>query len=112
MSPFDATTFAAQYITFIEGVGFVAPGTAPAYAADNTYRFVIDLGALDSALSFGVLDGNFADNGGQYDVSVWQLSRGAGVVPEPTTWLLLILGFGVVGSALRRARSVRVSYAV
>jgi hypothetical protein len=28
----------------------------------------------------------------------------AGVVPEPATWMMLILGFGFVGGALRRAR--------
>lgn len=36
----------------------------------------------------------------------------AGGVPEPTAWLLMILGFGVTGSALRHARrkAVRVAY--
>jgi PEP-CTERM motif len=34
-------------------------------------------------------------------------------VPEPTTWAMLILGFGVIGGAMRSARrqSVRVTYA-
>lgn len=32
-------------------------------------------------------------------------------VPEPTTWALMILGFGIVGSALRtRRRSVRLPW--
>ena len=31
----------------------------------------------------------------------------AAAVPEPTTWALLILGFGVVGSALRGSRKTR-----
>lgn len=30
-------------------------------------------------------------------------------VPEPTTWAMMILGFGVVGSALRRQRRYRLS---
>lgn len=31
----------------------------------------------------------------------------AAAVPEPTSWALLILGFGVIGSALRRTRKTR-----
>jgi PEP-CTERM motif len=36
-----------------------------------------------------------------------------GAVPEPATWAMLILGFGVIGGAMRSARrqSVRVTYA-
>mgnify|MGYP000088301470 CR=1 FL=1 len=33
----------------------------------------------------------------------------AGLVPEPSAWALLILGFGAVGGALRRSRKVRVT---
>ena len=33
------------------------------------------------------------------------LVEGAGAVPEPATWALLILGFGGIGVALRRQRS-------
>lgn len=34
-----------------------------------------------------------------------------GGVPEPATWAMLVLGFGVAGSALRRSRSVRANLA-
>ncbi len=42
------------------------------------------------------------------DVSVF-----AAAVPEPATWALMIVGFGIVGGSLRRQRkqSVRVTYA-
>jgi hypothetical protein len=36
---------------------------------------------------------------------------GAAAVPEPSTWALLILGFGLTGTALRRRRTVAVRYA-
>jgi hypothetical protein len=32
-------------------------------------------------------------------------------VPEPASWALLIAGFGLVGSAMRRRQSVRITYA-
>ena len=32
----------------------------------------------------------------------------AGAVPEPSTWALLILGFGAMGVALRGSRKTRV----
>lgn len=35
------------------------------------------------------------------------VNAAAGAVPEPATWALLILGFGMVGGALRAKRSVR-----
>ncbi len=33
-----------------------------------------------------------------------------GAVPEPATWAMFILGFGVIGTSMRRRRSVRVSF--
>ncbi len=35
------------------------------------------------------------------------LDQERGLVPEPGTWALMILGFGAAGAGLRRARSVR-----
>jgi PEP-CTERM motif len=32
-------------------------------------------------------------------------------VPEPATWAMMIIGFGLTGSAMRRRRSIKVSYA-
>jgi hypothetical protein len=33
-------------------------------------------------------------------------------VPEPSTWLSMILGFGLVGAGLRRRRSLSAPYAL
>jgi len=32
-------------------------------------------------------------------------------VPEPATWLMMMVGFGFLGSVMRRMRNVRLSYA-
>lgn len=54
-----------------------------------------------------VFDGTDGDGGFQLDDVVLN----AAAVPEPATWALLILGFGLTGAAMRR-RSVRgVTYA-
>jgi hypothetical protein len=34
-----------------------------------------------------------------------------GAIPEPATWAMMIAGFGLAGTAMRRRRSVTVSYA-
>jgi hypothetical protein len=102
----------AYSISFIEGVGAVPFGTLPARntAPPYAYRFVIDLGALAAQpLQFGVLDGVYGDNGGAFDLGLYQLRAGAtGAVPEPTSWALLILGFGAIGATQRiRARRMQ-----
>lgn len=68
-------------------------------SVDSTYR--VDLGVTGFA-------------GGNRQLSVFAvLGNGAqGAVPEPSTWAMLILGFGLVGGAMRRRRTaVSVSYA-
>ena len=44
---------------------------------------------------------SIATNGSFQDVRQWRLG---GVVPEPETWALMILGFGAVGAVLRHKR--------
>ncbi len=97
---------AERFINFIDGVGAVSFGSIPAYATNNTYRFVADFGTLSTLLNFGVLDGNFGDNGGQYNITIWQLAPGVNAVPESGTWMMMIVGFGAVGFAARRRTAV------
>lgn len=53
-----------------------------------------------------VINGN-SQGGGSYTANVTFAA-----VPEPATWALMILGFGVVGYALRRRPSVRFAQAI
>jgi hypothetical protein len=99
---------ANNFINFIDGVGAVAPGTRPAFAADHIYKFVVTVPPVNvGPLSFGVSDGNFADNGGAFTVKVWQLQAepaASSPVPEPTSAALVLL-------ALASAAAVRRSHA-
>lgn len=50
--------------------------------------------------------------GGNYILVTGTVDGIPGVVPEPSTWAMLILGFGAVGASLRRRqRTVRLTYA-
>jgi PEP-CTERM motif len=96
-----------RFMSFIDNVGAVPVSSIPAFAANNSYHFVIDLNVLSSKLTLGVLDGVFSDNGGQYNISLWQLRQGAaGAVPEAGTWMMMIVGFGAAGVAMRRRRTI------
>jgi hypothetical protein len=62
---------------------------------------------------------NALKNGGPFagfpTAGYWtaQLPGGIGVVPEPSTWAMLILGFGLIGSAVRakkQRQKITVSY--
>jgi hypothetical protein len=51
-----------------------------------------------------------ADRFGFDDLTVGDARQVTGGVPEPMTWAMLTLGFGMVGGALRRRGQVRVRY--
>lgn len=46
-----------------------------------------------------------------FDDVTFGSSTPGGAVPEPATWAMLITGFGLVGGAMRRRSSARVTYA-
>jgi hypothetical protein len=57
-------------------------------------------GDPDCTSGYTVLDATF-------DPSTGVLDFNTAAVPEPTTWALLLVGFGLVGSTLRRRREAR-----
>lgn len=67
---------------------------------------LVDVSALNGgnpgALIFGPNDGNYRDNSGKFDITLYQL--GTSAVPEPATWAMMITGFGLAGMAVRRRR--------
>jgi hypothetical protein len=96
-------------LTFVST--FTTDGAAvPAYQgtawSDTRYsRFSKVLGA--GSYSF-TITGNCA--GGCPAGFAVRLDTAPAAVPEPATWAMLVLGFGLIGAAMRR-RSVKVTYA-
>jgi hypothetical protein len=68
-----------------------------AAAADFATRFVVPAGG--SEVSFYIYDPKISDNVGGVSLAV-------AAIPEAATWAMMIAGFGLVGAALRRRRTV------
>lgn len=80
------------------------------YRDDGTLIDSFTLGSLPLIASYGfVRDGGVQDIRG---VSIWNddptgfglsaIRSDVAAVPEPTTWAMMLLGFGAIGSAMRR----------
>ena len=83
------------------------PGSTITYASD-----IIDVSGLsikDFALGISGLSPNFGSGSATYS---GELTGGfaGGVIPEPATWAMLIVGFGLVGAASRRRREARTAH--
>ncbi|MGD0959265.1 MAG: PEP-CTERM sorting domain-containing protein [Methylomonas sp.] len=102
LSGSEPTANVQNDMAFINNVGFVSPGAIPAYSATNTYDFVVNVGAAGT-LAFGVADGDYLDNSGQYNITVSQLSLTT--VPEPET--LTLFAIGLLGLGLARKKAVQ-----
>jgi hypothetical protein len=104
----------------------VITGLIPAdtLGSNNNYIFS-DLPLVDAyglSFKFGAEEANLFYNFREYKLSTTSNIRGESViltispavaVPEPASWALMIGGFGMVGGAMRRRRSVstKVSFA-
>jgi hypothetical protein len=127
---FDSRGFTAQTITGITGTfnGSAITGLASVFGSNNLFYVTgpsfldgsglgfttaagtgVNLFFQDSASSFRVNTVNpFTTSFASANATVAQVSS---AVPEPTTWAMMLVGFGAVGFAMRRKPKVAVSYA-
>lgn len=99
----DVSQAAAHFIVYDidAGIDVIAP-YLPQYRDDHIYKFVLDVGTVESTLHFGVSDGNFSDNAGYYMITLNQLAGNP--VPEPSALALLLAGLSA-GSLMLDRRS-------
>ena len=87
---------------FITGTGI---GTPIALGTDFNNDLIEDYSLTNLALAAGTytltIEGTRGDNG-SYGGNVAFSALSHGGVPEPATWLMMLLGFGAVGWRLRR----------
>jgi PEP-CTERM motif len=95
----DTTT--QDVLNFSSGVFMIYNGVS------NT--FIATTGGFTSVLATnaGPLRWNGGSIGGILD---FRAVVGAAAVPEPATWAMMLTGFGIVGTALRRRQRVSVSF--
>jgi hypothetical protein len=90
----NATTDVTFTSVFLNDVAFSIKETA-----DPEYWFLKDLPTLSGTQTLTV--NGISGGAGSYGGTIAFAPRG---VPEPATWAMMILGFGMVGAGLRLAR--------
>ena len=107
--------FLANYGLVAGSTWFTAPGfvdatvtTGPAGATNLIWGYGQSIERLPAGQGVSYVRGSFV--GGPADVGLVGASRALGVsaVPEPSSWALMILGFGVTGLMMRRRVSASV----
>lgn len=80
-------------------------------SGSRAFNFTTTLGAGDGVSFFVGPAGNFTFDSTGLSLQVSSADPVVAAVPEPATWLMLILGFGIVGGTLRSRRRNRTALA-
>jgi PEP-CTERM motif len=105
----------AKYFSIDRGVtvgpGFSTGRTFGDGQQASHWKDSLGLGIMDPTASQGELLAISANDIKAFDVIGWNLRQAVPAVPEPSTWAMMLAGFGLVGLA-RRRRPVQVASAV
>lgn len=106
----QTANFTAPFTVHAEGCGYWGCGTAVVSNANTT---VFGNGELHGILKFsGTFTSlTYTDTFDEYWHGIQVGIGRAGAVPEPSTWAMLILGFGAVGGAMRQRRKATLALA-
>jgi hypothetical protein len=93
------------------GPGFSTGRTFGDGRQASHFKDNLNLGIMDPTAAIGERLGVSANDIRAFDAIGWNLAS-LGAVPEPSTWAMMISGFGLIGSAMRRRKTnVTVSFA-
>jgi hypothetical protein len=96
-SPYDLITGSAPYTNGNASIDVHSP------SIQNTGTFVLNLTGAPNPIITGVK----IEFGTQPESIINAVcTAGCGAVPEPATWSMLIVGFGLIGAGMRRRRSL------
>lgn len=105
-SAFPTTFGGADNFLFTTGLPFTDLGVSFSLASGSYANFFLDAGTTGEFFAT-----NLAGTAGRTNAQgVFTYSAVGGAVPEPSSWALLVLGFGVAGYAMRR-RTAKVAFA-
>ncbi len=88
-------------------IGSGVAGPVPVFTAGGTW-YGFSGASFDEVRLQVRTDGGSTFDSGAYEAGAFDMIQigSAGVVPEPGTWAMLIAGFGLVGAASRRRRTI------
>jgi opacity protein-like surface antigen len=93
---YDATNSDSETLTSNLGA-FIGSGSVPfTFVSTSLFAFI----GLNGTLALA------PEIGGLAQISYDYTPAAAGAVPEPASWAMMMLGFGAIGGAMRRRRSV------
>lgn len=106
----------AKYFSIDRGVtvggGFSTGRTWGDGQQASHWKDSLGLGIMDPTAGQGELLSISANDIRGFDVIGWTKRSAVAAVPEPGTWAMMMVGFGLVGGALRRRRSGQFASAI
>jgi hypothetical protein len=93
-------------IQYLDGSNWVDAATIPSVPSYGLVTRSVTLSTPITTSAFRITAGNQAGDG-YYGVSEFQAFGSLNGVPEPSTWAMMLIGFGMVGFAVRKRSNVR-----
>ena len=97
------SSFGTTTVTFFDGSNQLFPITGPT-GANTQFWGVTDAGRSFSSITFNEIPAASGRDGLGFDDLYFAIAPSTGAVPEPSTWAMMLLGFGFIGGAMRGAK--------
>jgi hypothetical protein len=98
-----------EYTAFVFGDGLLTsidPAVPVSYTITDGDGFGgADADGFGGGGSFTGYDGNGNNTDLNFETDTVDVTTDAAAVPEPATWMIMIVGFGMIGAAMRRRRT-------